>query len=83
MNGYAREYLIGRAEAAAQNAGMMLKTLPEFAEKSIKLSYLYLLAANGKYGDAWTFLEKESEDLYNTFNSALKQAQIIAQNSEY
>ena len=77
MNGYAREYLIGRAEAAAYTAGTMLSTLPEFAEKSIKLSYVYLLAANGKEAEAHQYLGNETPDLLAAFESALEQSKII------
>lgn len=83
MNGYAREYLIGRAEASAHNAGSMLSVLPEFAEKSIKLSYVYLLTANGKAAEARKYLENEDPDLRAAFESALEQANIIEQTCLY
>ena len=83
MNGYAREYLIGRAEAAAYNAGTMLSTLPEFAEKSIKLSYVYLLAASGKEVEARQYLDNETPDLLAAFESALEQSKIIASTCLY
>lgn len=83
MNGYARVYLIGRAQAAAYNAGTMLSTFPEFAEKSIKLSYAYLLAANGKADEARHYLENEPPDLLAAFESAIEQASIIGNTCLY
>lgn len=77
MNGNIREYLIGRAEAAAYTAATTLSTLPEFAEKRIKLSYTYLLAANGKADEARQYLENETPDLLAAFESVIEQASII------
>lgn len=81
MNGYAREYLIGRAEAAAQTAGEMFSTLPTFAESSIKLSYCYLLAANGKIEEAMAYLKNQTPDLMVVFTSALQNAEEISKST--
>ena len=83
MNRYTREYLIGRAEAAAYSAQTMFSTSPKFAEKSIKLSYVYLLAANGKTTEARRYLDNETPGLSATFESVMEQANIIGNTCQY
>lgn len=78
MNRYKRAYFIGAAETAARTAGNLFHTLPTFAEKSIKLSYCYLLAANGQIKEAREYLLNEEPDTKAAFESILEQVEEAA-----
>ena len=77
MNEYKRAYFIGAAETAAHSAGRLFHSLPEFAEMSIKLSYCYLLAANGQIEEARKYLLNEPLDTNATFEGVLEHAERV------
>lgn len=77
MNEYKRAYFIGAAETAAHTAGRLFHSLPEFAEMSIKLSYCYLLAANGKIEEARKYLLNEPLDTIAAFEAVLEHAERV------
>lgn len=82
MNEYKRAYFIGAAETAAHSAGRLFHSLPEFAEMSIKLSYCYLLAANGQIEEARQYLLNEPLDTNATFEAVLEHAERVCSNIE-
>lgn len=78
MNEYKRAYFIGAAETASRIAGDLFYTFPTRSEKSIKLAYCYLLAANGQIKEAREYLLNESPDTKAAFESILEQAEQLA-----
>lgn len=83
MNEYKRAYFIGAAETAAHSAGRLFRSLPEFAEMSIKLSYCYLLVANGQVDKARAYLLNEPTDTKATFEAVLEDAEQFCSTFEY
>lgn len=83
MNRYKRAYFIGAAETATRTAGILFHDVPTFAEMSIKLSYCYLLAANGRIEEARAYLLKESAETKEIFESILEQAERVCSTFEY
>ena len=83
MNRYKRAYFIGAAETAARTAGNLFHESPTLAEMSIKLSYCYLLAANGQIEEARTYLFKEPLDTKAAFESVLEQAERVCSAIEF
>lgn len=82
MDEYKRAYFIGAAETAAHTAGRLFHSLPEFAEMSIKLSYCYLLAANGQIEEARKYLLNEPLDTNATFEAVLEHAECVCRSFE-
>lgn len=82
MNEYKRAYFIGAAETATRTAGKLFHSLPEFAEMSIKLSYCYLLAANGQIKEARKFLLNEPLETNATFEVVLEHAEQVCRTFE-
>ena len=77
MNEYKRAYFIGAAETAAHTAGRLFHDSPIFAEMSIKLSYCYLLAANGRIEEARAYLLNEPTDTKEAFEAVLEHAEQV------
>lgn len=82
MNEYKRAYFIGAAETAARSAGRLFHILPVFAEMSIKLSYCYLLAANGRTEEARIYLSDELAETKEIFEMILEHAERVCGNIE-
>ena len=82
MNAYKTAYFIGAAESAANTAINLFYTSPSFAEMSIKLSYCYLLAANGQIEEARKYLLNEPLDTNATFEAVLEHAERVCSNIE-
>lgn len=83
MNEYKRAYFIGAAETATCTAGRLFRSLPEFAEMSIKLSYCYLLAANGKIEEARAYLLNEPATTKAIFEGVLEDAEQVCKPFEF
>lgn len=77
MNEYKRAYFIGAAETAARTAGKLFHDSPILAEMSIKLSYCYILAANGKIEEARAYLLNEHFYAKNIFEGVLEHAERV------
>ena len=77
MNEYKRAYFIGAAETAARTAGNLFHDSPSFAEMSIKLSYCYLLVANGRIEEARLYLSDEPVETKEIFESILDHAERV------
>ena len=83
MNEYKIAYFIGAAETATRTAENLFHDAPTFAEMSIKLSYCYLLAANGRIEEARAYLLKESTETKEIFESILEQAERLCSTFDF
>lgn len=83
MNEYKSAYFIGAAETATRTAGKLFHDSPSLAKMSIKLSYCYLLAANGRIEEARTYLLKEPAETKEIFESILEHAERVCSTFEY